>query len=225
MTRKAIKRLLIAIGLALLLTVVVVLPLHAAPSSQPANSPSTDGVVRITTVLTTITAPPVTHPPHQTPTTSSSPTDAALIYLIPLLFLGLLLTILVLRRKRAKPIPQSPAPPAVPSPPTTGPYLESVRTADGPRRFDLKPDGITIGRALENDLVISQDFPGWETVSQRHAWVYQWANRWIIEDINSTNGIHVNGKRTGRNLLRDGWQLDIGGVEFVFHANTEETEQ
>jgi hypothetical protein len=189
MTYKAIKRLLIAVGLALLLTVVMML---LAP---------------------------------QSPTATFSPTDVAMICLIPLLFLGLLLTILALRRKRAKPIPPSSAPPAAPPPPTTGPYLENAHTTDGPRRFGLKPDGVTIGRAPENDLVITRDFSGWETVSQRHAWVYQWTDHWIIEDIHSTNGIHVNGKRTGRNLLRDGWQIDIGGVEFVFRANVEETGQ
>jgi hypothetical protein len=140
-----------------------------------------------------------------------------------LLSLPILLIALALRRKEKKKPKPTPTPAA--PPPPTGSYLESVRTAGGPRRFDLKPDGATIGRAQENDLVITQDFPGWETVSQRHAWIYRWADRWIIEDVNSTNGIYVNGKRTGRNLLRDGWQLDIGGVEFVFRANTGETEQ
>ena len=127
--------------------------------------------------------------------------------------------------KRPKLEPTPPTTPVAPPPLSAVPYLESVRTLDGPRRFDLKSDGVAIGRAQENDLVITEDFPGWETVSQRHAWVGQWAGRWIVEDINSTNGIYVNGKRTGRNLLRDGWQLDIGGVEFVFRANTGETEQ
>jgi len=132
---------------------------------------------------------------------------------------------LALRRRQIKgPESTPPTTPVAPPPPSVGSYLESIHTPGGPRRFDLKPDGVTIGRAQENDLVITQDFPGWETVSQRHAWVRQWAGRWTVEDIDSTSGIYVNGKRTGRNLLRDGWQLDIGGVEFVFRANTGETE-
>jgi pSer/pThr/pTyr-binding forkhead associated (FHA) protein len=64
-------------------------------------------------------------------------------------------------------------------------------------------------------LVIAQDLPGWETVSNRHARIYEQAGRWVIEDLGSTNGVYVNGKRTGRNLLQDGWRLGIGGVEFV----------
>ena len=106
-----------------------------------------------------------------------------------------------------------------------GPYLEDASATGDVRRFGLKSGGTTIGRSPENDLVITKNFPNWETVSQRHAWVYQWVGHWIVEDIGSTNGIQVNGRRTGRNLLRDGWQLDIGGVEFVFRAAAEEAEQ
>jgi len=100
--------------------------------------------------------------------------------------------------------------------------MESVGTPGGPRRFDLKPDGVTIGRAPENDLVITQDLAGWETISHHHARIYQQEGLWIIEDLDSMNGIYVNERRTGRNLLRDGWRLGIGGVEFVFRADTGE---
>ena len=208
MTREAIKRLLIVVELALLLlTVTLAPPVHAAQSSQPASPMST-----IFSPLD-VTGIPI----------SGKTFLIAAVCLILLLFLSVLLFISILRKRRSKPI--SSFPPADPSPPATGPYLESVGTAGSSHRLNLKPSGVTIGRASENDLVITQDFPEWETVSQRHAWVYQWDDHWIIEDINSTNGIHVNGKRTGRNLLRDGWQLDIGGAEFIFRANTEETKQ
>ncbi|MCP4542048.1 MAG: FHA domain-containing protein [Chloroflexi bacterium] len=137
----------------------------------------------------------------------------------------LLLIILVLWRKRAQATSSSPHPSTAPPLPVTGPYLESASTADDQHRFGLKPGGITIGRSPENDMIITQDFPDWETVSQRHAWIYQWIDHWIVEDVSSMNGIQVNGRRTRRNLLRDGWQLDIGGVAFVFRETTEEIEQ
>ena len=141
-----------------------------------------------------------------------------MLCLIPLAILGLLLILLLLRRRRARPTHTAPLAPI-------GPYLESVGTSGGPRRFALKPDGHTIGRAAESDIVITRDFPGWETVSYNHARIYRQADHWIVEDTNSTNGIYVNGKRTGRNLLRDGWQLDIGGVEFIFHAGIGEAQR
>jgi hypothetical protein len=136
--------------------------------------------------------------------------------------LGVLLILLALRRRKPKPkLPPKPRPEVA----APGAYLESVGTAGGPRRFPLKPDGVTIGRAQENDLVITQDFPGWDTISRHHARIYQHAGYWAVEDLGSMNGVWVNGRRTGRNLLEDGWQLRIGGVEFVFHAGVGEAAQ
>ena len=100
--------------------------------------------------------------------------------------------------------------------------MESTDTPDGPRRFNLNREGMTIGRAEENDLIITQDFPNWETVSHHHARIYEQAGRWIVEDAGSMNGVYVNGRRTGRNLLREGWRIGIGGVEFIFHTGTGE---
>jgi hypothetical protein len=230
MTREAIKPLFTAIGLALLLTVGTVPHLHAAPLSRRASSPGKGPAVQ-TITASSLTVTPTPPPPGPSPidTIITLGSENGLVIagacLILLLFLSLALVISVLRRKRAKPPTTVPSAPATPPRRATGPYLESVHTTGSDRRFALRPEGVTVGRSPENDLVITQDFPGWETVSQRHAWIYQWVNRWIIEDISSTNGIHVNGRRTGRNLLRDGWQLDIGGVEFVFRANAEEAGQ
>ena len=140
----------------------------------------------------------------------------------------ILLAIIVLsigRRRRRREKPPPPSTPAPPSPAPATPHLESVGTPDGPRRFALKPEGIAIGRTPENDLIITQDFPHWETVSRQHARIYRQADRWIVEDLNSMNGVYVNSRRTGRNLLRNGWQLDIGGVEFVFRSGTGEAGQ
>ena len=142
--------------------------------------------------------------------------------LLLLLILGLLLVLWAFRQKKPRPKPVPPAPPPLA---VVTPHLESVGAPGGPRRFDLKPGGLTIGRAPENDLVISQDYPGWETVSHSHARVYWQADHWIVEDLDSTNGVYVNGKRTGRNLLRDNWRLGIGGVEFIFHAGTGEAQR
>jgi len=127
----------------------------------------------------------------------------------------LLLRITWLKRHRPRPV--EPSPPA-------GPYLEGSTISGELRRFVLKPEGFTIGREPDNDLVITEHFPGWETASRRHARVYCQAGRWIVEDLNSMNGIYVNGKRTGRNLLYSGWELRIGGVAFTFHAGTGEVE-
>jgi uncharacterized repeat protein (TIGR01451 family) len=146
------------------------------------------------------------------------------LLLLVLILLATIMPLVGRRRRRREEL----SPPPKPSPPSsapTAPHLESVRTPDGPRRFGLEPEGITIGRTPENDLVITQDFPHWETVSRQHARIYRRADRWVVEDLNSMNGVYVNGRRTGRNLLHNGWQLDIGGVEFVFRGGTGEAGQ
>ncbi|MCX7681788.1 MAG: FHA domain-containing protein [Anaerolineae bacterium] len=121
---------------------------------------------------------------------------------------------LLLRPRRPKQPTPRPTKPLTPE----GPYLEGSTVSGQQLRFALKPEGCTIGREPSNDLVITADLPGWETVSRRHARLYAQAGRWIVEDLNSMNGIYVNGRRTGRNLLYDGWELRIGGVVFTFHT-------
>jgi pSer/pThr/pTyr-binding forkhead associated (FHA) protein len=134
---------------------------------------------------------------------------------LALVLILVLLVIFLRRRRRPSKKPTAPLPPARPSPP----WLEA-RVSGKARPFPLQKDAVTIGRAPDNDLVIPQDLPGWETVSRHHARLYRQGDRWIVEDLQSTNGVYVNGKRTGRNMLQDGWRLDIGGVTFIFHAGT-----
>jgi len=171
------------------------------------------------TLVPTPTVPPTLSPFDEAITLlAQNPVWVAAICLIPLLVLGLVLVLWTLWRARPRPTPPLPPAPA-------GPYLESTATPGGQGRLHLKPEGVTIGQAPENDLVVAQDLPGWETVSRRHARIYAQAGHWIVEDLGSTNGIYVNERRTGRNLLRDGWRLGVGGVEFVFHASTGEERQ
>lgn len=203
------------------------------PTATPTQTPTTTATSTETPTSTPTQMPTATPTPTATSTPSPTPTATptlsplekavllmsknpawvAVICLFPLLILGLVLILWALRQRKPRPVP-----PPVPG----GPYLESVAPPGSPRRFYLKPDGVTIGQAPDNGLVITQEFPGWETVSRHHARIYEQAGRWIAEDLKSTNGVYVNGRRTGRNLLRDGWQLGIGGVDFVFHASAGE---
>ena len=193
------------------------------PTPSPTRAPTNTPAPTITTTpLPTPTTAPTPLPLEKAITyTRNNPMLVGAICLIPLLTLGLLLVLAALWKARPR---SAPGPPP-PSPTPTGPYVESVGIPGSPRRLHLKPDGVTIGQAPGNDLVISEDFPQWDTVSRRHARIYAKADRWIVEDLGSRNGVYVNGRRTGKNLLRDGWRLGIGGVEFVFHANTGEERQ
>ncbi len=115
--------------------------------------------------------------------------------------------------------PETAVPPTAvgeaPTPPTTAaqPYLLS---SDG-RYFPLTNLPFTIGREQGNDLIIDDSFPQWQTVSRRHAQIVLHAQGYVIEDQGSQNRLRVQGRLTERNLLRNGWKLHVGGVEFTFY--------
>lgn len=219
-------------GIEVILVSTEALPPSVTPTVSRSPLPSPSPIPATPTPMPIILTPtPII--PIPTPALTPPPDVIALLLenkswigggclLLLLLILGLLLILWALRRKKPRP---KPVPPAPPPSAVVAPHLESVGTPGGPRRFDLQPGGITIGRAPENALVITQDYPGWETVSHHHARVYRQAGHWIVEDLDSTNGVYVHGKRTRRNLLRDNWRLGIGGVEFIFHAGTGEAQR
>lgn len=69
----------------------------------------------------------------------------------------------------------------------------------------------SIGRTPDNDLQIEAKF-----VSRHHAVILAGPAQTIIEDLNSTNGVQVNGRRITRHTLRDGDQIAIGRAQYRF---------
>ena len=79
------------------------------------------------------------------------------------------------------------------------------------RRFPLGHE-LTIGRSLDNDIVLADNF-----VSHHHVSVYQRENAYIAEDLGSRNHTYLNdGLLTGRAYLRAGDVLRIGAVALRF---------
>lgn len=71
--------------------------------------------------------------------------------------------------------------------------------------------GVTIGRLPDNDLVIDN-----AAVSGRHARVYREGERYIAEDLKSTNGTFIDSKPIIRHTLRDGEAMIVGKHTVVF---------
>ncbi|MCE7903236.1 MAG: FHA domain-containing protein [Gammaproteobacteria bacterium PRO9] len=69
-----------------------------------------------------------------------------------------------------------------------------------------------IGRSNANDLVIID-----KEVSRRHALIDCIGGIYVVEDLNSKNGILVNQKRRVRALLRSGDIISFGQVDVVFY--------
>jgi pSer/pThr/pTyr-binding forkhead associated (FHA) protein len=70
---------------------------------------------------------------------------------------------------------------------------------------------VTIGRLSDNRLVL--DHPA---VSSHHACVFTDGEQFIVEDLQSTNGTFVNGRRVSRRTLRDGDVMTIGRHTILF---------
>ena len=70
---------------------------------------------------------------------------------------------------------------------------------------------IIIGRTVDNDLQIDSRF-----VSRHHCQIITGADGSVIEDLNSTNGIFVQGKRVRRYNLNDGDIVVIGKHELMY---------
>jgi chromosome segregation ATPase len=69
----------------------------------------------------------------------------------------------------------------------------------------------TIGRTPENDLQIDVKY-----ISRHHAVILAGPAHTIIEDLNSTNGVMVNGRRVTRQVLNDGDQVTIARSQYRF---------
>jgi pSer/pThr/pTyr-binding forkhead associated (FHA) protein len=73
---------------------------------------------------------------------------------------------------------------------------------------------ISIGRADNADLVIRDEF-----ASTHHAKLVLMNGDWLIQDLNSTNGTYVNGKRVGTPVtVKIGIPVQIGNTVFELRA-------
>lgn len=202
-----------------------------APTPTPPPTKTVEPVVP----LPTAAAATATAPTTPTPAPGGSGGLFSGDGLVPLLLGGLLLlaglailSLLLLRRRRpARVAPArgraATAPLAVGAEQVTGVlvpvYLELE--GDPSQRFPIHGTPFAIGRDGDNDLVIDETFPQWQTVSRQHALISRHERGYVIEDLGSQNGVRVNGRLTPKNLLRTGWPIAIGGVIFRFVDETQ----
>jgi pSer/pThr/pTyr-binding forkhead associated (FHA) protein len=90
--------------------------------------------------------------------------------------------------------------------------LQSVDPAELELTFRLLPGTLkTMGRAPRADFVVDAAL-----VSRVHCrFTLTQANELELEDLGSTNGTFVNGRKVGKATLADGDKLTIGRVQFV----------
>lgn len=86
-------------------------------------------------------------------------------------------------------------------------------------RHPLTPPGLTIGRGSDADIRIND--PG---ISRLHARINVWPQGndigLSIEDLDSTNGVTVNGVKVTSTELGDGSRIEIGSTRMLVHSPT-----
>ncbi|MFN8470769.1 MAG: DUF3662 and FHA domain-containing protein [Anaerolineae bacterium] len=82
---------------------------------------------------------------------------------------------------------------------------------DGQRQIPVRSARFSMGRALDNDLVLEGS-----GVSRHHAQVEHRYSRYVLRDLNSTHGTLVNGQPVQEVVLRDGDIITLGGERLTF---------
>ena len=81
----------------------------------------------------------------------------------------------------------------------------------GDRTFDLTQPQVTLGRALDNDVILED-----RQVSRYHALLRRRYGRYILEDLGSTGGTTVNGFRVQEIVLRPGDLISFSEVDIIY---------
>lgn len=90
-------------------------------------------------------------------------------------------------------------------------FLIGVNGKHAGRVYALSYNTVSLGRAADADVYIADP-----SVSAHHARILNSSRGFEIEDLNSTNGTFVGGKRITRTHLRGGDRVMLGQVEFNF---------
>ena len=92
-----------------------------------------------------------------------------------------------------------------------------IEGPDRTRHVSLNPKGATIGRSDNCDVVLNDD-----SVSRNHARISQDPfGRWIVEDLESRNGVLVDGQRVKAHVILSGQQFNISHFAFALEEEAD----
>jgi type II secretory ATPase GspE/PulE/Tfp pilus assembly ATPase PilB-like protein/pSer/pThr/pTyr-binding forkhead associated (FHA) protein len=91
----------------------------------------------------------------------------------------------------------------------SGPYLQ-VTTPQGSKQVPLGPQPLTVGRHLDNQLVITDN-----QASRFHCVIEARSGGWSVRDLNSSNGTLLDDKRITTSPLKPGQVILIGSTRLV----------
>ncbi|MBP2436875.1 FHA domain-containing protein FhaB/FipA [Microbacterium amylolyticum] len=104
---------------------------------------------------------------------------------------------------------------AAPAAPATDTTATRILITAGPRQgleIPLGSEPLTIGRSADSGLVIRDDY-----TSSHHARLVRYADQWMVQDLDSTNGTFHDGQRVSPNspvAIRVGAPIKVGATTF-----------
>ncbi|MCA9669451.1 MAG: FHA domain-containing protein [Myxococcales bacterium] len=111
----------------------------------------------------------------------------------------------------AAPVPTVAAPVSAPA------RLVCVSTNFAGMEFSLRKSVMVLGRTDDNDIVINH-----RSISRHHCRIVEEHGRYTIIDLQSANGVRVNGEEYGKVELRRADHIDLGHVRLRFVAPGED---
>jgi hypothetical protein len=91
-------------------------------------------------------------------------------------------------------------------------FLEVLGENGKGKIIELGSSEMIIGRSPGCGIRLKED-----SISRKHARVVFHNEEYQIEDLNSTNGVYINGVRIVKCALRNNDQIDIGGIRLIFN--------
>jgi hypothetical protein len=86
-----------------------------------------------------------------------------------------------------------------------------VQESNGAREFELVDLEVNIGRELDNTLRLSDP-----SISRHHAVIRMGTSGYEIHDLQSSNGVLLNGNKVPSALLHDGDRITLGQMQLTF---------
>ena len=93
-------------------------------------------------------------------------------------------------------------------------FEQSVFLIVNRQMIPLEKPVIRIGRQLENDIVLHEEF-----VSRFHAEIRFEDGKYVLQDNGSTGGTFVNGRKIDRCVLNSGDLISVATIQMMFVNN------
>ncbi len=94
-------------------------------------------------------------------------------------------------------------------------YLVDISDVSNEQRYTLLDNEYTLGRHSRCDIVLADS-----SISKKHALLSVQTGNWYVQDLDSSNGVLVNGMMVRKAQLSQGDRIRLGRAELIFGFET-----